>query len=63
MAAPSDWHGRAASADQQVSFCPQAPEVWALRIIGLDIIHRAFAEAVVWKDGKLGRVGSCHYAL
>jgi len=27
-----------------------------MRIIGLDI-HRAFAEAVVWKDGKLSRLG------
>ncbi len=27
-----------------------------MRIIGLDI-HRAFAEAVAWKDGKLGRMG------
>jgi hypothetical protein len=27
-----------------------------MRIIGLDI-HRAFAEAVVWEDGKLRRLG------
>jgi hypothetical protein len=27
-----------------------------MRIIGVDI-HRAFAEAVAWEDGKLGRVG------
>jgi hypothetical protein len=27
-----------------------------MRIIGLDI-HRAFAEAVAWKDGKLSRLG------
>ena len=27
-----------------------------MRIIGLDI-HRAFAEAVAWKDGKLTRLG------
>lgn len=27
-----------------------------MRIIGLDI-HRAFAEAVAWKDGKLSRMG------
>jgi transposase len=27
-----------------------------MQIIGLDI-HRAFAEAVVWKDGKLSRLG------
>ena len=27
-----------------------------MRIIGLDI-HRAFAEAVAWKDGKLSRAG------
>src|SRR6516165_9857747 len=29
---------------------------WEMRIIGLDI-HRAFAEAVAWKDGKLSRLG------
>src|SRR3546814_21053245 len=28
----------------------------AMRIIGLDI-HRAFAEAVAWQDGKLKRLG------
>ena len=27
-----------------------------MRIIGLDI-HRAFAEAVAWQDGKLSRLG------
>ena len=27
-----------------------------MRIIGLDI-HRAFAEAVAWDDGKLKRLG------
>ena len=27
-----------------------------MRIIGLDI-HRAFAEAVAWEDGKLRRLG------
>ena len=27
-----------------------------MRIIGLDI-HRAFAEAVAWEDGKLKRLG------
>jgi hypothetical protein len=27
-----------------------------MRIIGLDI-HRAFAEAVAWEDGKLNRLG------
>ena len=27
-----------------------------MRIIGLDI-HRVFAEAVAWKDGKLTRLG------
>ena len=27
-----------------------------MRIIGLDI-HRAFAEAVAWQDGKLKRIG------
>ena len=27
-----------------------------MRIIGLDI-HRAFAEAVAWEDGRLGRLG------
>src|SRR4051794_40099774 len=27
-----------------------------MRIIGLDI-HRAFAEAVAWQDGKLNRLG------
>ena len=27
-----------------------------MRVIGLDI-HRAFAEAVAWKDGKLSRLG------
>jgi len=27
-----------------------------MRIIGLDI-HRAFAEAVAWKDGRLSRLG------
>src|ERR1700748_2035569 len=27
-----------------------------MRMIGLDI-HRAFAEAVIWKDGKLSRLG------
>ena len=27
-----------------------------MRIIGLNI-HRAFAEAVAWKDGKLSRLG------
>jgi transposase len=27
-----------------------------MRIIGLDI-HRAFAEAVAWNDGKLSRLG------
>jgi transposase len=27
-----------------------------MRIIGLDI-HRAFAEAVAWADGKLNRLG------
>lgn len=27
-----------------------------MRIIGLDI-HRVFAEAVAWEDGKLGRLG------
>ena len=27
-----------------------------MRIIGLDI-HRAFAEAVAWQDGKLRRIG------
>ena len=27
-----------------------------MRIIGLDI-HRAFAEAVAWEDGKLSRLG------
>jgi transposase len=27
-----------------------------MRIIGLDI-HRAFAEAVAWKDDKLSRLG------
>ena len=30
--------------------------VTGMRIIGLDI-HRAFAEAVAWKDGKLSRLG------
>src|SRR5215469_2894271 len=29
---------------------------YRMRIIGLDI-HRAFAEAVAWKDGKLSRLG------
>ena len=28
-----------------------------MRIIGLDI-HRAFAEAVAWDDGKLKRLGA-----
>ena len=28
-----------------------------MRIIGLDIHHRAFAEAVAWDDGKLKRLG------
>ena len=27
-----------------------------MRVIGLDI-HRAFAEAVAWRDGKLSRLG------
>src|SRR5215469_7966949 len=35
---------------------PSRTEVRLMRIIGLDI-HRAFAEAVVWKDGKLSRLG------
>ena len=30
-----------------------------MRIIGLDI-HRAFAEAVAWDDGKLQRLGRRH---
>ena len=36
-----------------------------MRIIGLDI-HRAFAEAVAWENGKLsglGRVIMCHEPL
>jgi hypothetical protein len=46
-----------------VSCCPPAPvldehssEGACIRIIGLDI-HRAFAEAVAWQDGKLKRIG------
>src|SRR5215831_18404641 len=37
-------------------FKPSRTEDTGMRIIGLDI-HRAFAEAVVWKDGKLSRLG------
>lgn len=33
-----------------------------MRIIGLDI-HRAFAEAVAWQDGKLGRLGRVDMTL
>src|SRR4051812_21104114 len=48
MAAPCDWPGCAASADQELSCRPPAPvrrtlEGAGRRIIGLDI-HRAFAE-------------------
>jgi transposase len=46
-----------------VSCCPPAPvldehssEGTGMRIIGLDI-HRAFAEAVAWQEGKLKRIG------
>lgn len=46
-----------------MSCCPPAPvlerarkEGTGTRIIGLDI-HRAFAEAVAWEDGRLRRLG------
>ena len=46
-----------------MSCCPPAPDLneqgtegAGMRIIGLDI-HRAFAEAVAWDDGKLRRLG------
>src|SRR4029453_4060719 len=46
-----------------MSWCPPAPvsdepgtKGAGMRIIGLDI-HRAFAEAVAWDDGKLRRLG------
>src|SRR6516162_4343175 len=45
-----------------MSCCPRAPVQTIenggtrMRIIGLDI-HRAFAEAVAWKDGRLSRLG------
>ena len=46
-----------------MSCCPPAPvfdehssEGTGIRIIGLDI-HRAFAEAVAWQEGKLKRIG------
>ena len=35
----------------------QRSEGASMRIIGLDI-HRAFAEAVAWEDGKLGLAAS-----
>src|SRR6516225_6990841 len=45
-----------------MSCCPQAPvsneerRSNSMQIIGLDI-HRTFAEAVAWDDGKLKRLG------
>jgi hypothetical protein len=46
-----------------MSCCPPAPvfidepvKEKGMRIIGFDI-HRAFAEAVAWEDGKLRRLG------
>ena len=33
-----------------------------MRIIGLDI-HRAFAEAVAWQEGKLKRTGASIFAF
>src|SRR6516165_1174210 len=60
MAAPCDWPGCARA---RISRCRVARELPfrisggdGMRIIGLDI-HRAFAEAVAWENGKLRRLG------
>jgi len=41
---------------RELPFKRSRTEGTGMRIIGLDI-HRAFAEAVAWKDGKLSRLG------
>jgi hypothetical protein len=41
---------------RQLAFKRSGTEVEGKGIIGLDI-HRAFAEAVAWKDGRLSRLG------
>src|SRR5215470_9869911 len=41
---------------RELPFQRSRTEGTGMRIIGLDI-HRAFAEAVAWKDGKLSRLG------
>src|SRR4051812_29236549 len=41
---------------RQLPFDEQRSEGAGMRIIGLDI-HRAFAEAVAWENGKLKRLG------